>query len=102
MKYVIFDDFFAVLGNSQRVKILQYLNHAGDKSVSEICSALNLEQSAASHAMKRLLDCHFVEMEPAGKQRRYSINSAAIRPLFRLIDEHVKNYCVKGCLHWEQ
>lgn len=101
MKYVVFDDFFAVLGNKQRVRILQYLNHAGSQSVSDICTALNLEQSAVSHNMKRLSDCHFVEMEPHGKERRYSINTVTVQPLFALIDQHVRSYCSKGCNHWE-
>lgn len=101
MKYVVFDDFFAVLGNKQRVKILQYLNEAGGKSVNEICEALELEQSAVSHNMKRLLDCHFVEVEPQGKERLYRINNKTVKPLFKLIDQHVRSYCVKGCNHWE-
>jgi DNA-binding transcriptional ArsR family regulator len=101
MKYVIFDDFFAVLGNKQRVKILQYLNRMGGKSVGEISDALSLEQSAVSHNMKRLLECHFVEVEPQGKERIYRINSDTVRPLFNLIDRHVRTYCAKGCTHWE-
>jgi DNA-binding transcriptional ArsR family regulator len=101
MKYIVFDDFFTVLGNKQRVKILQYLNETGSKSVSEICETLKLEQSAVSHNMKRLLGCHFVEVESRGKERLYSINSLTVQPLFRLIDQHVRSYCVKGCDHWE-
>ena len=101
MKYVVFDDFFAVLGNKQRVRILQYLDRAGSRSVSEICTALKLEQSAVSHNMKRLLDCHFVEVESQGKERLYTITSVTVQPLFRLIEQHVRSYCIKGCNHWE-
>jgi DNA-binding transcriptional ArsR family regulator len=101
MKYVAFDDFFTVLGNKQRVRILQYLNETGSHCVSDICRDLHLEQSAVSHNMKRLVDCHFVEMEPAGKKRLYSINKVTVRPLLKLIDQHVSTYCAKGCSHWE-
>jgi ArsR family transcriptional regulator len=101
MKYVVFDDFFAVLGNKQRVRILQYLNHAGSRSVSEICDALQIEQSAASHNLKRLSGCHFVEVKAQGKERFYSINTETVQPLFKLIDKHVRSYCIKGCNHWE-
>lgn len=101
MRYTVFDDFFAVLGNKQRVKILQYLHKNGCKSVTEICQALDIEQSAVSHSMKRLMECHFVEMEPRGKERIYCINKLTVQPLFELIEKHIQAHCVKGCHHWE-
>lgn len=101
MKYTSFDDFFTVLGNKQRVKILQYLNQEGAKSVSDISTKLEVEQSAVSHSMKRLLLCHFVEVKRQGKERIYAINEDTIKPLFNLIHKHVESYCVKGCNHWE-
>lgn len=101
MIYTSFDDFFTVLGNKQRVKIVQYLNKEGPKSVTEISKKLKIEQSAVSHNMKSLLDCHFVIVKQDGKERIYSINEDTIRPLFKLIDRHVSTYCAKGCKHWE-
>lgn len=101
MEYMVLDDFFAVLANKQRVRILQYLASSNIKSVSEICLALELEQSAVSHNMKRLLDCHFVDVVPKGKERLYSINRVTVQPLFTLIDQHVSSYCAKGCKHWK-
>lgn len=100
MKYVIFDDFFSVLGNPQRVRILQYLNRHNSKSVTEICKALDMEQSSVSHNLKRLSQCHFVERRTLGKQRIYTINQDTVRPLFELINRHVSKYCVRGCEHW--
>ena len=102
MKYTVFDDFFSVLGNKQRVRILQYLDASGSRTVSEISEDLGFEQSAVSHNLKRLLLCHFVEVEPNGKERVYSINKQTVQPLFRMIDEHVRKYCVNGCQHWEK
>lgn len=101
MKYVSYDDFFTVLGNKQRVKILQYLNHEGAKSVSDIGSVLKIEQSAVSHDIKRLLLCHFVDVERHGKERIYKINDETMKPLFNLINKHVELYCAKECNHWE-
>lgn len=101
MSFTSFDDFFSVLGNKQRVKILQYLNVEGSHSVTEISQRLEMEQSAVSHNMKRLLECHFVDMEPRGKERIYTINHNTVQPLFNLIDTHVQTYCAKGCSHWE-
>lgn len=101
MKYTSFDDFFIVLGSKQRVKILQFLNREGPKSVSDIGSRLKIEQSAVSHDMKRLLGCHFVSVQRNGKERIYEMNEETIQPLFNLIQKHVEKYCVKGCEHWE-
>lgn len=98
---MVFDDFFAVLGNKHRVRILQLLDAAGGQTVTDICEHLDMEQSAVSHNMKRLLLCHFVEMEPRGKERVYSINKNTVQPLFSMIDKHVRTYCAKGCNHWE-
>ena len=102
MSYVVFDDFFAVLGNKQRVRILQYLNGGGCHSVSTIAHGLGVEQSALSHNIKRLLDCHFVEVTPKGKERLYCINQVTVKPLFELIDKHVSTYCAQGCKHWDK
>ncbi len=101
MIYNSFDDFFTVLGSKQRVKILQFLNREGKQSVSSISDKLEIEQSAVSHDMKRLLLCHFVEVERDGKERIYAINSETIQPLFNLIRKHVGAYCIDGCKHWE-
>lgn len=101
MKYISFDHFFAILGNKQRVQILQFLNSEGPKSVSQIGNKLNIEQSAVSHDVKRLLMCHFVTVERNGKERIYTINEETIRPLFNLIQQHIETYCVEGCKHWE-
>lgn len=101
MKYTSFDDFFTVLGNKQRVKIIQYLNKEGSKRVSDISQRLEMEQSAVSHNMKRLLLCHFVEVKREGKERIYAVNEDTISPLLTLIDKHVRTYCVDKCKHWE-
>jgi DNA-binding transcriptional ArsR family regulator len=89
------------LGNKKRVHILQLLAHKGPMSVTTIAQTLKVEQSALSHALKHLLVCHFVTVTQDGKERLYGINGDTVKPLFELIERHVKQYCVKGCVHWE-
>lgn len=101
MSFTSFDDFFTVLGNKQRVRILQLLISNGPSSVNDISRQLGIEQSAVSHHTRRLLLCHFVTVTPDGKERIYAINQDTVKPLFILIEKHVKQYCVKGCVHWE-
>lgn len=99
MKYVSFDHFFTILGNRQRLRIVQLLAEKGPQSVSVIADALKAEQSAVSHSLRQLLGCHFVTVERNGKARVYSINKDTVEPLLQQIDQHVRTYCVKGCEH---
>ena len=100
MNYVSFDHFFTVLGNKQRVRILQLLANEGPLGVTAIAEALNREQSAVSHALRLLLACHFVTVERAGKERIYAINKDTVKPLLAQIERHVAKYCVENCKHW--
>jgi DNA-binding transcriptional ArsR family regulator len=102
MKYTSFDHFFTILGNKQRVRLLQLLSREGPKSVSAITEALKSDQSAVSHALKQLLQCHFVTVRQVGKNRIYSINDDTVKPLFEQIDKHVNKYCADDCKHWER
>lgn len=102
MSYTSFDHFFTILGNKQRVRLLQLLGHAGPKSVSAITEALKSNQSAVSHNLKQLLVCHFVTVRQEGKERIYAINEDTVRPLFELIDKHVNKYCADDCKHKER
>lgn len=99
MKELSFDHFFTVLGNQQRVRILQLLIKQGPLCVSKITKQLEGEQSAISHSLRQLLGCHFVTVNQSGKERIYTINEETIKPMFKLIEQHVKNYCVKECEH---
>jgi DNA-binding transcriptional ArsR family regulator len=99
MRNTSFDHFFTILGNKQRVKILQLLGRHGPMSVSSIAEKLQAEQSAVSHSLRQLLTCHFVTVNRSGKERIYAINEDTVRPIFDLIEKHVKKYCVKGCEH---
>jgi DNA-binding transcriptional ArsR family regulator len=102
MKYASLDHFFTILGNKQRVSLLQLLGRDGPKSVSAITKALESDQSAVSHNLKRLLLCHFVTVQQVGKERIYSINEDTVKPLFELIDKHVSKYCAENCKHGEK
>jgi len=99
MKDISLDHFFATLSSPRRVKILQLLDKQGPTNVSEIAASLEIEQSAISHCLIKLLDCHFVDVQRDGKERIYSLNSETIKPLLRQIEGHVDKYCVESCSH---
>lgn len=96
---VSLDHFFSTLSNQNRVHILQLLESDGEKTVNQIVEDLGLEQSAVSHCLKKLLECHFVEVRQNGKERIYTLNTDTIAPLLHQVERHVEVYCVKNCSH---
>ena len=86
--------FFITLANKNRLKIIYLLQKQGSKNVSDIVEGTKLEQTLISHNLKRLLECHFVEVQQSGKERVYSLNKKTIQPLLALMDKHVSTYCI--------
>jgi len=89
--------FFGTLNNKYRFKIITALRNK-PKNVTEICKALNMNQTTVSHNLARLKRCGFVFVKNKGKERIYSLNSKTIKPLMKLIDEHIGTYCKKLCI----
>lgn len=86
--------FFGTLSNRSRLKIINLLRK-DKKCVTEICKKLNFNQTTVSHNLKRLLRCGFVFVEQKGRKRYYSLNKKTIKPLMKLIDDHMRKYCEK-------
>lgn len=91
------NSFFTVLANSRRLDILHYLLENGSQSVTAIARGTELEQSAVSHNLHKLLSCQFVHVEARGKHHYYSLNNETIIPLFEIIDQHMSKYCHDTC-----
>lgn len=83
-------ELFKIFGDSTRIKILYDL-FDGEKSVSEICDDLDMNQSAISHQLKILKTSKLVRSRRSGK---------AI--LYELDDEHVKTIIAMGKEHIEE
>ena len=88
--------FFGTLNNRYRVEIINLLRKKS-RNVTEISKALNMNQTTVSHNLSRLKKCGFVFVKNNGKERIYTLNSKTIKPLMKLIDEHMNNYC-KNCV----
>lgn len=96
MNEVAYEYFFGTLSNQTRLAILQHLLK-GPTDVSGICRALGREQSSVSHSLTRLERCHFVSVSKNGKKRIYKLNQITIKPLMRLIEQHVNRFCLSAC-----
>ena len=90
-----YDRFLTTLSNKVRLSIVHSLKD-NPKNVTQLTNELKIHQTTVSHSLKRLLDCGFVFVERNGKERVYSLNKKTIRPLLKLMEEHVDNYCAKG------
>lgn len=80
-------DFFKVLGDSSRVKIIHALSLA-EMCVCDISALLNMSQSAISHQLKVLRQSKLVKYRRDGKVVYYS-----------LVDNHVNQILSQGLLH---
>lgn len=85
--------FFGTLVSKSRIKIINSLREK-EKSVSEIMSELNMDQTSVSHNLARLKKCSFVKMQIRGKFRYYKLNKKTIKPLMNLIDNHMSQHCI--------
>ena len=88
--------FFTVISNKTRWNIISSL-YSKDKCVSDICEEIKEEQSKVSHNLKILSECNFVFSKRAGKKIIYSLNKETIKPLFIIVEKHMKNYCKNNC-----
>lgn len=89
--------FFGTLANENRLRVVRYLAARGPRNVSAIVRGTGLEQTAVSHNLRRLLSCQFVHCRERGRERVYSVNARTIKPLVRLLDTHVEQYCRRSC-----
>ena len=96
MKCRSYNLFFEAFSNKTRIKIIEALSQ-GEKSVSDICKLTNEEQSKVSHNLKKLTECHFLDVKRKGKNRIYSLNKDTVIPILRLVEKHVKKCCKGVC-----
>ena len=80
-------DFFKVLGDSTRIRILSALAHS-ELCVCDIAHVLNMTQSSISHQLRILKQARLVRNRREGKVVYY-----------RLDDEHVSAIMDAGLVH---
>ena len=83
-------DFYKVLGEPSRLKIL-YLLYGCELPVSDIASGVGSTVSAVSHQLKILKNARLVKFRKDGKNSFYS-----------LADDHVRTIIGQGMEHIEE
>ena len=81
-------DLFKIFSDSTRIRIL-YALMDGEKSVSEICEAVEMTQSAVSHQLKTLKTSHLVKVRRDGKAMLYSLADNHVETILKIGMEHI-------------
>lgn len=80
-------DFFKILGDSTRIKILSALSQS-EMCVCDIAALLGMTQSAISHQLRVLKQGRLVKHRKEGKVVYYSLD-----------DDHIKHIVDQGLTH---
>jgi DNA-binding transcriptional ArsR family regulator len=84
--------FFSALANRTRLAILDVLKD-GDKTASEIASALKHEPEVILENLKVLEHCIIIRSDGSGKEKRYSLNKEVLEPLSETLAFHTSKHC---------
>lgn len=76
-------DFFKVLGDSTRIRIICALFQA-ELCVCDIANVLNMTQSSISHQLKTLKQARLVKSRRDGKTMFYSLDDEHVQKIFDL------------------
>ena len=82
-------DFFKILGDSTRVKILFAID-GEPMCVCDIASLLGMTKSAVSHQLKVLRQSDLVKYRKKGKNVFYSLKDDHVRDIIEKALEHIK------------
>ena len=81
-------DFFRVLGDSTRIKILWALDK-NELCVCDIASLIGMTKSAVSHQLRVLKDNNLVKNRRDGKSIYYSLADSHVQEIFEKAVEHL-------------
>ncbi len=82
-------DLFKMFADSTRIKILVALS-AGEMNVTEICDALEMNQSAVSHQLKILKNAKLLTSRRDGKSMVYSLADDHVSTIIAMGKEHIE------------
>lgn len=78
-------EMLKTMGHTLRISIIKLLCDNKKLSVTEIFTALGVEQAVASHHLRLLKSAGIVAAKKDGKHSYYYISNAVIKKIFRLI-----------------
>jgi ArsR family transcriptional regulator len=82
-------DLFKMFSDSTRIKILYDLFDE-EKSVTQICDDIEMNQSAVSHQLKALKNAKLVKSRREGKSVMYSLDDDHVKTIIAMGKEHIE------------
>lgn len=82
-------DFFKVLGDSTRAKIMWALDE-NEMCVCDLAVLLNMTKSAISHQLRALREANLVKNRRDGKNIFYSLADEHVKQIFEMGLEHIR------------
>ena len=82
-------EFFSVMGDSTRIKIL-YLLFEGEMCVCDISEKLSMSMSAISHQLRVLKNARLVKYRKSGKSVLYSLDDDHVKTIINMGVEHIE------------
>jgi len=83
-------DFFKVLGDSTRVRILMALD-VSELCVCDLADALSMTKSAVSHQLRALRQARLVRYRKEGKNVFYSLDDEHVRAVIEMALVHLQH-----------
>ena len=82
-------DFFKILGDPTRLKILLVIENNTTMCVNDIASKLEMTKSAVSHQLALLRQARLISSKKDGKEVFYSLQDDHIKTVVETAFEHV-------------
>ncbi len=83
-------DFFKVLGDSTRMKIISILTET-ELCVCDLAYVLDMKQSAVSHQLRVLKNARLVKWRRDGKVIYYTLDDDHVETIFKIGLHHLKH-----------
>lgn len=84
-------EWFKVLGDATRARILYALLEAGELCVGDLSAAVDVPESTASHALRWLRTAGVVRARRSGRMAYYSLDDEHVRMLLDIGREHLRH-----------
>lgn len=84
-------DWFKVLGDATRARILYAVLEAGELCVCDLAATVDVPESTVSHALRWLRGAGVVRARRAGKMMYYRLDDEHVRMLLDIGREHLRH-----------
>ena len=89
-------DWFRVLGDPTRTRLLYAVLEAGELCVCDLAATVGAAETTVSHALRWLRTAGIVRARRAGRMVFYSLDDAHVRMLLDLGREHLRHTALHG------